>query len=77
MAHKGKRITAAEVGIDRKKLYGVDEAIKLGDQIADFANGDGVDTGEGFVQQDETRLGGQGPRNLHTAALAARQRQRG
>jgi large subunit ribosomal protein L1 len=29
MAHKGKRITAAEVGIDRKKLYGIDEAIKL------------------------------------------------
>jgi large subunit ribosomal protein L1 len=29
MAKKGKRITAANEGIDRKKLYGIDEAIKL------------------------------------------------
>ena len=29
MAHKGKRITAAGEGIDRKKLYGLDEAVKL------------------------------------------------
>jgi large subunit ribosomal protein L1 len=29
MAHKGKRTVKAEEGIDRKKLYGIDEAVKL------------------------------------------------
>jgi len=29
MAHKGKRTVAAEQGIDRKKLYGIDEAVKM------------------------------------------------
>jgi large subunit ribosomal protein L1 len=29
MSHKGKRHTAALEGIDRKKLYGLDEAVKL------------------------------------------------
>ena len=29
MAHKGKRLSAALEGVDRKKLYGIDEAVKL------------------------------------------------
>jgi large subunit ribosomal protein L1 len=29
MAHKGKRITSALEGLDRKKLYGLDDAVKL------------------------------------------------
>jgi large subunit ribosomal protein L1 len=29
MAHTGKKLTAAREGIDRKKLYGLDEAVKM------------------------------------------------
>ncbi|MBI4045187.1 MAG: 50S ribosomal protein L1, partial [Devosia nanyangense] len=29
MAHVGKRIEKAREGIDRKKLYGLDEAVKM------------------------------------------------
>ena len=46
------------------------------DDALDLDHSDGVDAGEGLVQQDETRLGCQGAGNLYTPALAARQRQR-
>ena len=46
------------------------------DDALDLDHGDGIDTGEGFVQQDEARLGGQRPRDLDPAALATRQGQR-
>jgi hypothetical protein len=47
------------------------------DDALDLDHGDRVDAGKGLVQQDEARLRGQRAGDLHAAALAARQRQRG
>jgi len=61
----------------------------VGDQDADAAfleelmmrlnveHGDRVDAGERLVEQDKSRLGGEGARDLEAAALAARERDRG
>ena len=46
------------------------------DQVADVADGDGVDTREGLVQQDEMGIGGERPGDLHPAAFAAGEGQR-
>ena len=46
------------------------------DDALDLDHGDGVNAGKRLVQQDETRLGRQRPRNLDPAALPAGQRQR-
>src|SRR5690606_27335904 len=43
------------------------------DDALDLADRDRVDAGEGLVEQDQPRLGGQGARDLHAAAFAARQ----
>src|SRR5690606_36941541 len=42
----------------------------------DLDDGDRVDAGEGFVEQDEARRSGQRARDLDAPALAARQRLR-
>ena len=47
------------------------------DDALDLDHRDRVDAGEGFVQQDEARVGGQGARDFHPAALATRQRRGG
>ncbi len=41
--------------------------------LFDIAHGDRVYSGEGFVEQDEFRIGGQRARNLCSSALPARQ----
>ena len=48
--------------------------LEMLDQVADFAHRDGIDAGEGFVQQDVGRMRRQAARDFHAAALAARQR---
>ena len=50
--------------------------LQMPHQIADFAHRDGIDAGQGFVQQDVGRMGRQGAGDFHPAALAARQRDR-
>ena len=47
------------------------------DDALDLDHGDRVDAGKGLVEQDETRVGGQGAGNFDTAPLATRQRGRG
>src|SRR5690349_19115550 len=42
----------------------------------DVEHRDRVDAGEGLVEQDEGRLGAEGPRDLEAAPLAARERER-
>ncbi|MDT4860089.1 hypothetical protein FQZ97_946300 [compost metagenome] len=47
------------------------------DDALDLDHGDRVDAGEGLVEQDETRVGGQGAGDLDPAALTAREGRRG
>ena len=44
---------------------------ELGHQIADFADGNRVNTGKRFVEQDEIRLAGKGTGYFQTTALTA------
>jgi hypothetical protein len=46
------------------------------DEAADVGHRDGVDAGEGLVQQQILRIGGEAARDLDPPALAARERQR-
>src|SRR3546814_14348684 len=46
---------------------------KLHDAL-DFDDGNGVDAGKGFVQQDKARVRCQSPGDFHPSALTARQR---
>jgi hypothetical protein len=43
------------------------------DDALDVQHSDRIDAGEGFVQQDEARPGGQGPRDFAAPPLAAGQ----
>src|ERR1700692_249004 len=56
-------------------MIGYEHADALVGQVLDYSlnidNGQGVDTGERFVQQDEPRIRRQGPGDLHAPALAA------
>ena len=45
------------------------------DDLLDIEHGDRVDAGERFVEQDETRTGGERARDFDAAALAAGERQ--
>ena len=50
--------------------------LEVADQLADLADVDRVDPGQGLVEQDEARLRGERPGDLDAAPLAAGQRQR-
>ena len=45
--------------------------LELRDDVLDVLHGDGVHAGEGFVQEDELRVHGEGAGNLAAAPLAA------
>ena len=47
--------------------------LEVFDDALNIENGYGVDTGEGFVQQDESGVGRQGSRYLHASSFAAGQ----
>ena len=47
--------------------------LELRNQIADFGNGDRINTGQRFVEQDEVWLAGQSPGNFQSAPFAAGQ----
>src|SRR5689334_3625316 len=47
---------------------------KLADDALDIEHRQRIDTGEGLIEQHETRLCGQRARDLHAAPLAARER---
>ena len=45
----------------------------MGNDAFDIRDGDGINARKWLVEQDDTRLGRQGARNLHASALATRQ----
>ncbi len=47
--------------------------LEMGDDALDLADRDRIDAGEGFVEQDQARLGGQGTGDLAAAAFTAGQ----
>src|SRR6185503_2068194 len=47
---------------------------EVGDDLLDVDDGDGVDAGEGLVEQDEGRVGGQGAADLQAPPLSAGKR---
>jgi hypothetical protein len=44
---------------------------QIGDELADVADGDGVDSGERFIEQHEFRARGEGAGDFNAAAFAA------
>ena len=50
--------------------------LQIADHLADVGDGQGIDAGEGLVQQHEGRLAGQRPGDLHPPPLAAGERDR-
>ena len=51
-------------------------SLSCADQVADIADGDRIDAGQGLVEQHEGGMRGQRPRDLDAAPFAARQGQR-
>src|SRR3546814_3646609 len=56
-------------------LFPYTTLFRSADEVADVADGDRIDAGEGLVEQDEVRTGGKRARDLDAPALAARQRE--
>src|ERR1044071_3524983 len=46
---------------------------EVGDDLLDVDDGNGVDAGEGLVEEDEGRVGGQGATDLEAAPFSARE----
>ena len=49
------------------------EAGEVAHELLDIADGDGVDAGEGFVEENEVRMGRKRPSDLDPPPLATRQ----
>jgi len=63
----GEGFTHVVVGDDDADVA----VLELGDDVLDVLHGDGIDTREGFVQEDELRVHGEGAGDFAAAALAA------
>ena len=68
-----QRFAHIMVGDQHPDIAGFQEV----DDTLDFDDGDGIDASEGFVEQNEARIGRQGASDLDAPTFAARKRNGG